>query len=67
MDNRLSEVEYFIDNDCSIVDMAIYPWVASYERQGQRIEDYPNRARWYEEIGGRCDGRWRWERSCAVR
>ena len=53
MDNRLSEVEYFIDNDYSIVDMAIYPWVASYERQGQRIEDYPNLARWYEEIGGR--------------
>ena len=47
MDARLSEVEYFVE-EYSIVDMAIYPWVASHERQGQRIEDYPNLARWYE-------------------
>jgi GST-like protein len=53
MDSRLSEVEYFVDDDYSIADMAIYPWIASHERQGQRIEDYPNLARWYEEIGGR--------------
>jgi GST-like protein len=53
MDSRLSEVEYFVDDDYSIADMAIYPWIASHERQGQRIEDYPNLARWYEEIGER--------------
>jgi GSH-dependent disulfide-bond oxidoreductase len=53
MDARLSEVGYFVDNDYSIVDMAIYPWVASHERQGQRIEDYPNLRRWYEEMGER--------------
>jgi GSH-dependent disulfide-bond oxidoreductase len=52
MDTRLSELEYFVD-DYSIVDMAIYPWVASHERQGQRIEDYPNLARWYAEVGER--------------
>ena len=53
MDARLSKVEYFVEEEYSIVDMAIYPWVASHERQGQRIEDYPNLARWYEEIGER--------------
>jgi GSH-dependent disulfide-bond oxidoreductase len=50
MDGRLSEVGYFVDDDYSIVDMAIYPWVASHERQGQRIEDYPNLRRWYEAM-----------------
>jgi GSH-dependent disulfide-bond oxidoreductase len=53
MDARLSEVEYFVDDNYSIVDMAIYPWVASHERQGQRIEDYPNLRRWYEAMGER--------------
>jgi len=51
MDTRLSEGEYFVDEEYSIVDMAIYPWVASHERQGQRIEDYSNLARWYEGMG----------------
>ena len=53
MDTRLSEVEYFVDDGYSIVDMAIYPWVASHERQGQRMEDYPNLWRWYEGMGER--------------
>jgi GST-like protein len=53
MDARLSEVEYFVEEEYSIVDMAIYPWVASHGRQGQRIEDYPNLARWYEGMGER--------------
>ncbi|MFL6058379.1 MAG: glutathione binding-like protein [Rubrobacteraceae bacterium] len=53
MDARLSEVKYFVGDEYSIVDMAIYPWVASYVRQGQRIEDYPNLRRWYEEIAER--------------
>jgi GST-like protein len=52
MDARLSEVEYFVE-EYSIVDMAIYPWVASHERQGQQIEDYPNLGRWYEGMGER--------------
>jgi Glutathione S-transferase, C-terminal domain len=40
-------------DDYSIADMAIYPWVASHERQGQRMEDYPNLGRWYEAMGKR--------------
>jgi GST-like protein len=52
MDKRLSEVDYFV-GEYSIVDMAIYPWVASHERQGQKMEDFPNLRRWYEKVGGR--------------
>ena len=53
MDRHLSEVEYFVGEDYSIVDMAIYPWVASHHKQGQKIEDFPNLGRWYEVMGQR--------------
>ena len=53
MDRRLSEAEHFVGNEYSIVDMAIYPWVASHERQGQKMEDFSNLARWYEGVGRR--------------
>jgi GST-like protein len=53
MDERLSETSYFVGEEYSIVDMAIYPWVASHEKQGQRMEDYPNLSRWYEGVGSR--------------
>jgi GST-like protein len=52
MDKRLSEVEHFV-GEYSIADMAIYPWVASHQRQGQRMEDFPNLKRWYERVGER--------------
>ncbi len=53
MDRRLNEAEYFTGQEYSIVDMAVYPWVVPHERQGQRIEDYPNLSRWYEDVGAR--------------
>jgi GST-like protein len=52
MDRRLGETEYFAD-EYSIADMAIYPWTVSYEAQGQKMEDFPNLMRWYEEVGAR--------------
>jgi len=53
MDRHLSEVEHFVGEDYLIVDMAIYPWVASHKKQGQKMEDFPNLRRWYEAIGKR--------------
>src|SRR3954470_20615222 len=29
----------FVAGDCSIADMASYPWIVPYERQGQKLED----------------------------
>ena len=53
MDRRLSEAEYFVGDEYTIVDMAIFPWLRSYEKQGQKMEDYPNVDRWFEKIGNR--------------
>jgi len=51
-DRRLSDRE-FLAGDYSIADMATYPWIVQYERQGQDLNDFPNLKRWFETIGGR--------------
>ena len=43
----------FVAGDYSIADMAIYPWIVPYERQGQKLEDVPNVKRWFEAIKAR--------------
>jgi GST-like protein len=43
----------FVAGDYSIADMAAYPWTVSYERQGQRLEDFPHLKRWFETIRDR--------------
>ena len=53
MDRRLSETEYFVGGEYTIVDMAIFPWLRSHENQGQKLVDYPNVNRWFEEIANR--------------
>ena len=41
LDKRLGQVEY-VAGDYSIADMAIFPWILPYERQGQNLADYRN-------------------------
>ena len=43
----------FIAGEYSIADMASYPWVVPYERQGQKLENFPNLKRWFEAIKAR--------------
>ena len=43
----------FVAGAYSIADMASYPWIVPYERQGQKLEDYPNLKRWFETIKAR--------------
>jgi len=52
MDRRLADRQY-LAGDYSIADMASYPWVVPYERQGQKLEDFPNLKRWFEAIRAR--------------
>ena len=52
LDRRLAEAPY-LAGDYSIADMAAYPWVVPYERQGQKLEDFPNVKRWFEAIAAR--------------
>jgi GSH-dependent disulfide-bond oxidoreductase len=52
LDKRLSAHE-FVADQYSIADMAIYPWVVPYERQGQKLEDFAHLKRWFEAMRDR--------------
>ncbi len=52
MDRQLQETE-FICGDYSIADMACYPWVVPHKRQKQKIQEFSNLYRWFEQIRSR--------------
>jgi GST-like protein len=52
LDKRLAEHEY-VAGDYSIADMSIFPWCRLHGRQGQKLEDFPNVLRWFNQIAAR--------------
>jgi GST-like protein len=52
LNKQLAERQ-FIAGDYSIADMASYPWIVPYERQGQNLNDFPHLKRWFEAIAAR--------------
>lgn len=52
MDKRLEGREWFTA-EYSIADIAIFPWLRSWERQGVVLDDYPNVKRWFEAMNAR--------------
>jgi GST-like protein len=52
LDRRLADRE-FVAGDYSIADIAAYPWIVPYERQSQKLENFPNLKRWFETIQAR--------------
>ena len=52
LDRQLAD-RTFIAGDYSIADMASYPWIVPHERQGQKLEDFPNLKRWFEAVRAR--------------
>jgi GSH-dependent disulfide-bond oxidoreductase len=52
LNKRLAD-RAFVAEAYSIADMAIYPWVVPYERQGQNLDDFPHVKRWYHEVAAR--------------
>jgi GST-like protein len=51
-ETRLAQSEHLAD-DYSVADMAVFPWLRSYERQGQDLGDYPNLKCWFDAINAR--------------
>jgi GST-like protein len=43
----------FVGSEYSIADMAIYPWIVPYERQGQKLETFPALKKWFDKIAAR--------------
>jgi GST-like protein len=51
--NRRLEGRDYIAGDYSIADMACYPWIVPYQRQGQKLEDFPALEAWFHRVAGR--------------
>jgi GST-like protein len=49
MDARLGEAE-FLAGSYSIADIACFPWIRPYKRQGQELDEFPNLKRWFLAI-----------------
>lgn len=52
-DKRLADRRFLTGENYSLADMASYPWVVPWERQGQNLDDFPHLKRWFEEIAER--------------
>ena len=64
--NRRLADRAFLAGDYSIADIACYPWIVPYERQGQSLEDFPNLKRWFHAIHDRPATRRAYERAAAI-
>lgn len=40
----------FICGDISIADFACWPWIVPWRNQGQKLDDFPNVAAWYQRM-----------------
>ena len=52
LDLRLGEAEYLAD-EYGIADIATFPWLRYWEKQGVVLSDYPNVQRWFQAIEAR--------------
>ena len=52
LDRRLADRDY-VAGDYGIADMAAYPWIVPWEKQGQKLDAHPNLERWFHAIAER--------------
>ena len=53
MDKRLASSPYLGGRAYSIADMAVYPWLRSWQNQGIDWADYPHLKAWYDKVEAR--------------
>jgi GST-like protein len=53
IDKRLSKSAFIAGDDYTIVDMAIFPWLRSWENQGIVLAEYPHLKAWFDGIAAR--------------
>ncbi len=50
LDTHLADNRYMAGDDYTIADMASYPWIVPWERQGQNLDDFPDLKRWFHAV-----------------
>jgi GST-like protein len=53
LDKRLAEAPYLAGAEYGIADIATFPWLTYWEKQGIQLADYPSVQRWYQAIEAR--------------
>ena len=53
LDRRLADRPFVAGERYGIADMASYPWIVPWEKQGQKLDDHPHLKRWFETIRDR--------------
>jgi GST-like protein len=53
MDKRLQTSPYLGGKTYSIADIAIFPWVNSWQKQGIDWADYPTLKTWFDKVAAR--------------
>jgi GST-like protein len=53
IDRRLAQSAYLGGDDYSIADIATFPWLRTWERQGIVLAEYPHLKAWFEKIADR--------------
>jgi GST-like protein len=53
IDTRLRDREWLAAGSYTIADMAVYPWLRNWERQGMNLDEFPALKRWYDAISAR--------------
>jgi GST-like protein len=53
IDRRLAQSAYLGGEDYSIADIATFPWLRTWERQGIVLAEYPHLKAWFEKIADR--------------
>jgi GST-like protein len=53
LDRQLADNDYIAGRSYSVADMAVWPWLRSWENQGVVLDAYPNVKAWFEAIGNR--------------
>jgi GST-like protein len=53
MDRQLGQSQYLAADECTIADIATWPWISRFEWQGVDLAEYPNVRRWYDLMRAR--------------
>lgn len=53
IDKQLEENDYLAGDTYTIADIATFPWLRSWEKQGIELSDYPNVQRWFNIVNAR--------------
>lgn len=53
LERRLAQHRFVAGDSYSIADIAIYPWIVPWERQGQKLSDTPHLEHWFQQVAAR--------------